>query len=450
MSDSERELTKIVIFGTGGCGNNAIDRMIQDKVENVHFVAVNTDKAQLDKCLAERTVQIGKDLTHGFGCGADPVKGEESANEQKDELRAEMEDADLVIVTCGMGGGTGTGSAPIIAKLAKEKGILTIGVVTKPFGFEGRRKKMVAEEGIEKLRGNVDTLIVVPNDKLIEILPSDIDMADAFHEADQVLLQCVQAITSLVSNTFLVNVDFADVCTVMRDQGESVIGVGYGKGMNRCIDAMEQATNSPLLDKSIQGAKNGLIYFGGNVPMKSFYDAVDTFTSQLADDAVVITGLNPSKDTEHTDEATCIVICTGVGKSNTVENTETVTPPPAFRPSFTQSYEAFKQNRANTTDEKQPVQKPAQPARPSFMQARTMNEGFKNAQYQKATERTEQYKSAVLNRNNEADSAEQAKKPYPSPAGFQSVSMPSRQNTKVTKNDYDVIVPSFVSKKKDK
>jgi len=212
---------------------------------------------------------------------------------------------------------------------------------------------------------------------------------------------------------------------------------------------MEQATNSPLLDKSIQGAKNGLIYFGGNVPMKSYNDAVETFTAQLAEDATIIPGLNPSKDTEHTDEATCIVICTGIDQpSKTVAGESIITPPPTFRPPFTERYESFRQNRSN--EENKDSQRTVQPTRPSNADSRTMNEGFKNAQFQKAAQRSEQFQNSVLNRNKENESSEPAKKPYSSTIGFQPVSMPSRQNTKVAKNDYDVIVPSFVQKKKDK
>lgn len=254
---------KILVVGVGGAGNNAVNRMIEENIQGVKFVCVNTDKQHLKNCKAPQCIQIGEKLTKGLGAGAQPEVGEKAAEENRDELTEIIQGNDMVFVTCGMGGGTGTGAAPVVAQIAKSLGILTVGIVTKPFKFEAKQRMNNAISGIERLKESVDTLIVIPNDKLLEIVDRRTTMPDALRKADEVLQQGVQGITDLINVPGLINLDFADVQTVMKDKGIAHIGIGFGGGDDKCIDAVKQAITSPLLETTIQGATHVIINISG-------------------------------------------------------------------------------------------------------------------------------------------------------------------------------------------
>ena len=259
MSIGAESSAKIIVIGVGGAGNNAVNRMIDEKIGGVEFIGINTDKQALTLCKAPTLIQIGEKLTKGLGAGAQPEIGQKAAEESAEELTAAIEGADMVFVTCGMGGGTGTGAAPVVAKIAKDMGILTVGVVTKPFKFEAKTRMTNAIHGIENLKESVDTLIVIPNDKLLEIVDRRTTMPDALKKADEVLQQAVQGITDLINVPALINLDFADVQTVMKDKGLAHIGIGAATGDDKAIEAVKMAVASPLLETTINGASHVII-----------------------------------------------------------------------------------------------------------------------------------------------------------------------------------------------
>lgn len=301
---------RILVVGVGGGGNNAVDRMITSGVTGVEFVCINTDKQQLRNCKAEQCIQIGEKLTRGLGAGADPEKGEKAAEENKDELAEVVRDFDMVIVTCGMGGGTGTGAAPVIAQLAKEMGILTVGFVTKPFKFEGKKRMQFAMDGIERLRHNVDTLIVIPNDKLLGLMDRRASMADAFARTDEVLMQSVQGITDLINKKGQMNLDFADVQTIMRDKGIAHIGMGTATGEDRCMAAVQQAIQSPLLETTINGADGMIINFSGDVGFLEASEAATYLEELVGEEANIIFGC--IEDLSVQESVTVTIIATGM------------------------------------------------------------------------------------------------------------------------------------------
>ena len=305
---------KIVVVGVGGAGNNAVNRMVDEDIVGVEFVGVNTDKQALQFCKAPTAIQIGEKLTKGLGAGAKPEIGEKAAEENMDELKEAMKGADMVFVTCGMGGGTGTGAAPIIASLAKEMGILTVGVVTKPFAFEGRARMNNAQNGIDKLKESVDTLIVIPNDKLLQLVDRRTTMPEALKKADEVLQQAVQGITDLINIPGLINLDFADVQTVMKDKGIAHIGIGSASGDDKAIDAMKIAVSSPLLETTIEGATNVLINITGDISLPEVHEAASYVQELAGDDANIIFGA--AYDDSAADEVTITVIATGVEDKN--------------------------------------------------------------------------------------------------------------------------------------
>lgn len=301
---------KILVIGVGGAGNNAVNRMIEESIVGVEFVCVNTDKQHLKTCKAPTCIQIGEKLTKGLGAGAQPEIGEKAAQESIEELTDIIKGSDMVFVTCGMGGGTGTGAAPVVAQISKELGILTVGIVTKPFKFEAKARMNNAIGGIEKLKENVDTLIVIPNDKLLEIVDRRTTMPDALRKADEVLQQGVQGITDLINVPGLINLDFADVQTVMKDKGVAHIGIGIGRGDDKCIEAVKQAITSPLLETTIEGASHVIINISGDISLVEANDAA-TFVQELAgDNANIIFGA--MFDDVATDQATITVIATGL------------------------------------------------------------------------------------------------------------------------------------------
>lgn len=310
MNNEAESTAQILVIGVGGAGNNAVNRMIDEGIKGVEFVCVNTDKQHLRSCKAPLSMQIGEKLTKGLGAGAKPEVGEKAAEESREELTEIIKGCDMVFVTCGMGGGTGTGAAPVVAQIAKDMGILTVGVVTKPFKFEGKQRMTNALGGIDKLKQHVDTLIVVPNDKLLEISDKRTSMAEAFCMADQVLQQGVQGITDLINMPALINLDFADVVTVMQDKGIAHIGVGTGKGESKCLDAVQAAITSPLLETSIDGASHVIINVSGDIGLLEANEAATYVQEMTGEDANIIFGA--MMDEEHTDTVTITVIATGL------------------------------------------------------------------------------------------------------------------------------------------
>lgn len=305
---------KIIVLGVGGAGNNAVNRMVEEGVEGVEFVGVNSDKQALTLCKAPTLIQIGEKLTKGLGAGAKPEVGEKAAQESAEELEAAIDGADMIFVTCGMGGGTGTGAAPVIAKIAKDKGILTVGVVTKPFRFEAKARMDNALAGIDRLKEAVDTLIVIPNDKLLEIVDRRTTMPDALKKADEVLQQSVQSITDLINVPSLINLDFADVETVMRDKGLAHIGIGYATGDDKALEAVKIAVESPLLETKINGATHVIINISGDISLMDANDAASYVQDLAGEEANIIFG---AKYDETMDDAVSIsVMATGLGEED--------------------------------------------------------------------------------------------------------------------------------------
>lgn len=301
---------RIIVIGVGGGGNNAVNRMIDEQIAGVEFIAINTDKQALQLCKAPTLMQIGEKLTKGLGAGAQPEVGEKAAEESEEEVAAALKGADMVFVTCGMGGGTGTGATPVIARIAKNQGALTVGVVTKPFRFESRTRMANALSGIEKLKESVDTLIVIPNDKLLEVVDRRTTMPEALKKADEVLQQGIQGITDLINVPSLINLDFADVQTVMKDKGIAHIGIGEGRGDDKALEAVKQAVASPLLETTIQGASHVIINVSGDITLMDASDAAEFVQDLAGENANIIFGA--TYDDTKSDEAKITVIATGL------------------------------------------------------------------------------------------------------------------------------------------
>ena len=314
MSNEAESSAKIIVIGVGGAGNNAVNRMVEEAIGGVEFVGVNTDKQALTLCKAPTVLQIGEKITKGLGAGAQPEVGQKAAEESIEEVKQLIEGADMVFVTCGMGGGTGTGAAPVVAKIAKDMGILTVGVVTKPFRFEAKARMQNALNGIECLKQAVDTLIVIPNDRLLEIVDRRTTMPDALKKADEVLQQAVQGITDLINLPALINLDFADVQTVMTDKGIAHIGIGEARGDDKAMEAVQQAVSSPLLETTIKGATHVIINISGDISLIEANDAASYVQELAGDDANIIFGA--TYDENATDEVTITVIATGVEDKN--------------------------------------------------------------------------------------------------------------------------------------
>ncbi len=310
MTNEAESAAKIIVIGVGGAGNNAVNRMVDEAIGGVEFVGVNTDKQALTLCKAPTVLQIGEKVTKGLGAGAKPEVGEQAAEESIDEIKSIIEGADMVFVTCGMGGGTGTGAAPVVAKAAKDMGILTVGVVTKPFRFEARTRMTNALAGIDRLKSNVDTLIVIPNDKLLEIVDRRTTMPEALKKADEVLKQAVQGITDLINLPALINLDFADVQTVMIDKGIAHIGIGEGKGDDKALEAVQEAVASPLLETTINGATHVIINISGDISLMDANDAASYVQNLAGEDANIIFGA--MYDDSVPDYAKITVIATGL------------------------------------------------------------------------------------------------------------------------------------------
>lgn len=305
------QFAQIKVMGIGGAGNNAVNRMIQSGLKGVEFIALNTDKQALLLSRANQKIQIGEKITKGLGAGANPEIGQKAAEESREEIAQNLKGADLVFVTAGMGGGTGTGAAPVVAEVAREIGILTIGVVTKPFTFEGRPRAANAEKGIRELESRVDTLVVIPNDRLLQVVGKGTSLVDAFRVADDVLRQGIQGISDLIAMPSLINLDFADVRTVMRDKGIAHMGIGLGSGENRATDAARQAISSPLLETTIEGAKSVLINItgGSTLALMEIEEAASLVAEAVDPEANIIFGAGI--DDEMEDQARITVIATG-------------------------------------------------------------------------------------------------------------------------------------------
>ena len=310
----------IKVIGVGGAGNNAVNRMIESGIKGVDFIAVNTDRQALQQSKANTKIQIGEKITRGLGAGANPDIGAQSAEESKSEVAEVLRGADMVFVTAGMGGGTGTGAAPIVAATAKEMGILTIGVVTKPFTFEGKKRLSQAERGIESLKGKVDTLVVIPNDKLLQIIDRKTSIVEAFRMADEILRQGVQGISDLIAVPGLVNLDFADVKTIMLNTGMAHMGIGRASGENRAEDAAKQATESPLLETSIEGARGVIINITGgpDLGLHEVNTAAELVQRSVDPEANIIFGAVIDPDMK--DEIVITVIATEFEKEKNMPN----------------------------------------------------------------------------------------------------------------------------------
>ena len=318
MTNEAESSAKIIVIGVGGAGNNAVNRMVEEAIGGVEFVGVNTDKQALTLCKAPTVLQIGEKITKGLGAGAQPEVGQKAAEESIEEVKKIIEGADMVFVTCGMGGGTGTGAAPVIAGAAKEMGILTVGVVTKPFRFEAKTRMNNALAGIENLKKAVDTLIVIPNDKLLEIVDRRTTTPEALRKADEVLQQAVQGITDLINLPALINLDFADVQTVMTDKGIAHIGIGEARGDDKAMEAVQQAVSSPLLETTIKGATHVIINISGDISLMDANDAASYVQELTGEEANIIFGA--MYDDSVADYARITVIATGLTDNN-LQNT---------------------------------------------------------------------------------------------------------------------------------
>ena len=350
--DNSAEEPKILVIGVGGGGNNAVDRMIESNLSGANYVAVNTDIQVLNACKAETKIQIGKKLTKGYGAGADPQIGETAALESEEEIKAAISGADMCIITCGMGGGTGTGAASVIAKCCKDAEILTVAVVTTPFSFESTPRITAAENGIEKLKANVDTLLVIPNDKLIGLSEKPLLLEDAFVIADSVLKYTIEGITNIVRNKGVVNLDFNDLRTTLTNKGIGHLGIGTVDVECSVLEAVKQAVNSPLLDTTIEGAENLLINTSGKVNIMALNEAI-SYVRELAGSKVnIIWGTVTQKDYDE-DKIVVTLIATGMSKEAEV---------PKIVPKYTEA-------ELKIQDYKQPVaKKEMELVIPSFLQ----------------------------------------------------------------------------------
>lgn len=370
------KLATIKVIGVGGGGNNAVNRMIDHGVEGVEFIAVNTDSQALNLSKAEIKLQIGEKLTRGLGAGASPEVGKKAAEESKEQIEEVLKGADMIFVTAGKGGGTGTGAAPTIAKIAKELGALTVGVVTRPFSFEGMRRQNQAKEGISSLKEAVDTLIVIPNDRLLEIVDKNTPMLEAFREADNVLRQGVQGISDLIAKPGLINVDFADVKTIMFDKGSALMGIGVATGESRAIEAAKKAISSPLLETSVDGAQGVLMNISGGASLSLFevQEAADLVTSAADEEVNVIFGNVINENLK--EEVIVTVIATGFDESEKEVETERKQRP--ARPQQTEQPSRKQSAKPAKEEEAEPAEDPAEQDEdtldiPTFLRNRNRN-----------------------------------------------------------------------------
>lgn len=363
----------IKVIGVGGGGGNAVNRMIENEVQGVEFVAINTDAQVLRLSKADSRIQIGKMLTRGLGAGADPDIGRRAAIESEDEIRELLSDTDMVFITAGMGGGTGTGAAPVIARISREMGCLTIGIVTKPFSFEGRRRVATALEGLDALKPYVDTLIVVPNDRLLYVVDRSTSMLEAFREADNVLRQGVQGIAEIITVPGLINVDFADIKTVMKDKGTALMGIGIASGENRAIEATRKAIHSPLLDSSIDGATDAIVNIasGIDIALWEVNEAVEAIQNASSTEINIIYGTTINQDIK--DEIIVTVIAAGFDENRKVEFSDIGSKPQdEVQTEDTPKKETSKKSKRKKYKEpvEEVVEEPSKTAIPSWLKSR--------------------------------------------------------------------------------
>lgn len=332
-NSTENTKAKIKVIGVGGAGGNAVNRMVEENIKGVEFIAANTDMQALDLSQADTRLQLGPKLTRGLGAGSNPDIGQKAAEESEDVISDLLKESDMIFITAGMGGGTGTGAAPIIARVAKDSGALTVGVVTRPFMFEGPKRAKYADKGIEDLKQHVDTLVVIANNRLLEIVDKKTPMKEALHVADDVLRQGVQGISDLITSPGFVNLDFADIKTVMSDQGSALMGIGAANGENRIVEATKKAISSPLLEVSIDGAKQVLLNITGGPDLSLFEanESANVVSQATSEDVNIIFGT--SMDENLGDEVRVTVIATGIDdekpvtkKNKTVNSQPTTTP----------------------------------------------------------------------------------------------------------------------------
>ena len=328
MPNVESTQARILVIGVGGAGNNAVNRMVDENIQGVELVGSNTDRQALSLCKCSTKIQIGEKLTKGLGAGAKPEIGEAAVEENRDEITQLVQGADMVFVTCGMGGGTGTGAAPVIAEISKSLGILTVGVVTKPFTFEGKPRMNNAVAGVARLQDQVDTMIVIPNDKLLQICEKKTTIPDALKKADEVLQQGVQGITDMIYNPGLINVDFADIQTVMRDKGIAHIGMGVA---DEELEAIKAAMESPLLETTVSGATDIIVNFSGDVGMLEAQQAVEYLKDTAGQEVNVIFG---TVNSDMGDQISATIVATGIqseaGARGAGFKKKSITPPPVF------------------------------------------------------------------------------------------------------------------------
>ncbi len=373
--DNFNQKPSIKVIGVGGGGGNAVNRMIENEVQGVEFVAINTDAQVLRLSKADSRIQIGKMLTRGLGAGADPDIGRRAAIESEDEIRELLSETDMVFITAGMGGGTGTGAAPVIARISREMGCLTIGIVTKPFSFEGRRRVATALEGLDALKPYVDTLIVVPNDRLLYVVDRSTSMLEAFREADNVLRQGVQGIAEIITVPGLINVDFADIKTVMKDKGTALMGIGIASGEDRAIEATRKAIHSPLLDASIDGATDAVVNIasGVDIALWEVNEAVEAIQNASSTEINIIYGTTINQDIE--DEIIVTVIAAGFDENRPVEFSDIGSKPHDDTPVDTETPNVEHPKKGKRKKIKQPVEvvveeEPSKTTIPSWLKSR--------------------------------------------------------------------------------
>ena len=391
----------IKVIGVGGAGGNAVNRMIEEGVSGVEFIVANTDVQALNLMGAEKKIQLGPKLTRGLGAGSMPEVGEKSAEESEEAIAEALKGADMVFVTAGMGGGTGTGAAGIVSRIAKEQGALTVGVITRPFSFEGPKKARFAEEGIEAMKEHVDTLVSISNNRLLEIVDKKTPILEAFREADNVLRQGVQGISDIITNPGFVNLDFADVKTVMQDQGSALMGIGSATGENRTADATQKAISSPLLEVSIEGAENVLLNIAGGHDLTLFeaQDAADIVSAASTSDVNIIFGTTINENLG--DEVVVTVIATGI-KDKVIQQARQA----GQRPQVTRPAQQQAQAPAEPT-EAAPAQDNNDPFGDWDIRREANLRDRHNADLDEDTNNTSSRGNDIFNRNNEDEVAKE-------------------------------------------
>tara|TARA_B100000427_G_scaffold114324_1_gene94869 strand:- start:4885 stop:6189 length:1305 start_codon:yes stop_codon:yes gene_type:complete len=399
-SDTVKKFASIKVVGIGGGGGNAVNRMVAESVQGVEFIAANTDLQAIGVSLADNKIQLGAKLTKGLGGGAIPSIGEQSAKESIEDLESSLEGADMVFVTAGMGGGTGTGASPIVARLAKDLGALTIAVVTKPFRFEGPVRTRQAEEGIENLKQHVDALITIPNDKLLDVIEKMTSMVDAFKIADDVLRQGVQGIADLITVPGLINLDFADVKTIMKDSGSAMMGIGNASGEGRAIEAATQAVSSPLLEQTINGATGVLLNITGgeSLTLQEVHQAADVIYNTVDPNANIVFGsvVNDSL----TDEIAITVIATGFDTNPSLSSIRTSMSETIEKPSVTEQASTYDNVETTTSQQSYNTQPTYEKTEPSIPQQNTFSQTQQHETPQQSYESTEQPLNPTDNQSN--------------------------------------------------